>query len=96
MKEISMTKTLTAIVTALGFLSVSGAALAQGANTGEPFGKEVVSPAARADPASDDHISKAVGELTPGGVDDKVADILADDEEGDIRGHGRKDAPGRQ
>ena len=68
----------------------AGSAIAESGNVGEPFGRAVVSPAAKAG-----EIKDAVHENVPGGLDDVVQSNLADDEEGgDIRGHGRNDAPG--
>ena len=79
------------LIAALLSLCLSASsALAESGNVGEPFGRAVVSPAAKAG-----EIKDAVHENVPGGLDDVVQSNLADDEEGgDIRGHGRKDAPG--
>jgi len=81
---------LTAILSSM--FIIPGSALADSAaNVGEPFGREVVSPAAR-----DKEIKAAVHENVPGGLDDVIHENLADDgEAGDIRGNGKNDAPGR-
>ena len=64
--------------------------LAESANEGQPFGKGIVSEAAR-----DKEIKDAVHENVPGGLDDVVHENLSDDgDEGAIRGHGKNDAPG--
>jgi hypothetical protein len=64
---------------------------AEPANEGQPFGKGIVSEAAR-----NKEIKGAVQENVPGGLDDVVHENLADDgDEGAIRGHGKTDAPGQ-
>ena len=84
MKVLVLTATLSTM------FIIPGSALADSANVGDPFGKEVVSPAAR-----DKEIKDAVHENVPGGLDDVIQENLADDgEAGDIRGNGKNDAPG--
>jgi hypothetical protein len=73
-------------------LIISGSALAQQANVGQPFGTGVIAPGAQ-----EQEVDDAVHAEGPGNVDDKVHNNLADDDtEGNIRGHGKKDAPGQQ
>jgi len=98
-------KVLIQIATLTSVLIIPAFALAQPANVGEPFGTKVVAPAAH-----DKTIKSGVQEQVPGrdgisdGVlgapshlDDTIHNNLADDEPGvgDIRGHGKNDAPGQ-
>jgi hypothetical protein len=80
-------RTLVIVILVAGSSTIS--ALAQPANVGEPFGKAVVAPAA---PVNED-----VSPNVPGGLDEVIMEVLADDDlpSGVIRGHGRTDAPGQ-
>jgi hypothetical protein len=83
-KETPM-RTLVIAILLAGSSTIS--AFAQPANVGEPFGQTVVAPAA---PVNED-----VSPNVPGGLDDVIMEVLADDDVGPIRGHGRTDAPGQ-
>jgi hypothetical protein len=79
------------IAASLSIYMITGSALAESPHAGaEPFGRQVVAPAARAG-----EIKEAVHENVPRGLDDVVQSNLADDEGNNIRGHGRVDAPGK-
>jgi hypothetical protein len=81
---------LALFIVATGMLAVGSPALAEPANVGQPFGN-IVSEAAR-----NKEIKEAVQENVPGGLDDVIHENLADDgDDGNIRGHGKTDAPGR-
>jgi hypothetical protein len=98
-------KLLIQIATLSGVLIIPAIALAEPANVGEPFGRGVVAPAAQ-----DKTLKSGVQEQVPGTdgvsdgvagapshVDDKIHNNLADNEPGtgNIRGHGKDDAPGQ-
>ena len=79
---------------ALALQAMLGAALADPANVGEPFGRAVVAP--------NTPVKDAVQENVPGGLDEVIQSNLADDEDhtgdnnpDDVIGHGRNDAPGK-
>lgn len=84
-------KGLTHFIALSSMLVIGGPVLAESANVDRPFGREVVS-----DAAKNGDIKEAVHENVPGGLDDVIQKALADedDEAGLINGHGRDDAPG--
>jgi hypothetical protein len=87
-------KVLVHIATLSSLLIISGSAWAQDANDGVPFGKGIIAPTARGE--TDQSLKDAIHEQGPGNVDDKIQSNLGDEEDGDVRGHGRDAAPGQQ
>jgi hypothetical protein len=98
-------KVLIQIATLSSVLIIPAFALAEPANVGEPFGSGVVAPAAHDKslksgvqnevPGTDGLSDGVLG--APSHLDDRVHNNLGDDEPGvgNIRGHGKKDAPGQ-
>ena len=99
-------KVLIQIATLSSVLIIPAIALAEPANVGEPFGTGVIAPAAH-----DKTLKNGVQEQVPGRdgvsdgvlgapshVDETIHSNLADDEPGtgNIRGHGKNDAPGQK
>jgi hypothetical protein len=86
-------KRLTHFIALSSTLFICGPVLADSANVGRPFGREVVS-----DAAKNGEIKQGVQENVPGGLDDVIQKNLADedDEAGLINGYGREDAPGHK